>query len=115
MDLQDDLRGIFEKMEGDASKWLLVVVGVIVLLRLKLVLFACALPVLAYWHFSNGWNDDSGGGGAADAGEADDGAMDGAEPWPQGADDEDDDMGFRPAATARGKVDLDDTGKVDLD
>jgi len=35
------------------TRWALVALGVVVLLRLKFVLFAAALPVLTYWHYSN--------------------------------------------------------------
>eukprot|EP00931_Biecheleriopsis_adriatica_P109348 TRINITY_DN835_c1_g1_i2.p1 TRINITY_DN835_c1_g1~~TRINITY_DN835_c1_g1_i2.p1 ORF type:complete len:489 (-),score=105.23 TRINITY_DN835_c1_g1_i2:64-1530(-) len=48
--LQDQLHGFLSQ---DGTRWLLVVLGVVILLRLRLVLFAAALPVLAYWHYSN--------------------------------------------------------------
>lgn len=40
-----------EKIEV-MTRWALVAFGVVVLLRLKFVLFAAALPILAYWHYS---------------------------------------------------------------
>lgn len=113
MALQDDLRDIIDKMEGNGSKWLLVAVGVILLLRLKLILFACALPVMAYWHFSNQPEESSAGEG--EPVEEDDRGPDHSrsEPWPPG-DDEDDDMGFAPPQPrASPGIDRDDKDEVD--
>ncbi|CAE8643336.1 unnamed protein product [Polarella glacialis] len=51
--LQDALRGFLGKAEHNGSRWFLVAIGVVILLRLRLILFAAALPVMAYWHYSN--------------------------------------------------------------
>lgn len=53
MAVKDDLRNLLEKFEHNGARWILVAVGVIIFLRLRLITFAAALPVLAYWHFSN--------------------------------------------------------------
>jgi len=47
------VRDLLEKAKQQPARWLLVALGVAFLLRLKLVLFAAALPVMAYWHYSN--------------------------------------------------------------
>jgi hypothetical protein len=49
---KDALRDIMEKLETPTVRWALVFIGVVILLRWKLVLFAAALPVMAYWHYS---------------------------------------------------------------
>jgi len=47
------LRDLLAKLEEPTVRWALVAVGVVVLLQLRLILFAAALPVMAYWHYSN--------------------------------------------------------------
>jgi len=44
------MRDLLDQLQQPKVKWSLVVVGVAVLLRLKLVLFALALPVMAYYY-----------------------------------------------------------------
>jgi len=95
MALKDDL---LAKVESPAARWFLVAIGVIILLRLRLVLFAAALPLMAYWHYSNQQEDQTGSTGQDDAdsgGQADSvpvTSMDrgGDAPWPADDDDEDD-------------------------
>lgn len=41
------------------TRWALIALGVVVLLRLKFVLFAAALPILAYWHYSGEKTEDA--------------------------------------------------------
>eukprot|EP00435_Cladocopium_sp_Y103_P052569 s2676_g16.t1 len=61
-----------EKMEV-MTRWALVAFGVVVLLRLKFVLFAAALPILAYWHYSGAdKNEDQQEDAQAPADEEDD-------------------------------------------
>lgn len=53
MSLKETIRDLIDKAEPNAGRWLLVALGVVILLRLRLILFAAALPVMAYWHYSN--------------------------------------------------------------
>mmetsp|Transcript_7813 Transcript_7813/g.19835 ORF Transcript_7813/g.19835 Transcript_7813/m.19835 type:complete len:540 (+) Transcript_7813:224-1843(+) len=101
MALKDEL---LAKVESPAARWFLVAVGVIVLLRLRLVLFAAALPLMAYWHYSNQQEEQAGPTGQDDA-DGDDQASGGPvtsmdrggadAPWPTDEDDDDDDALFR--------------------
>lgn len=63
---KDGLRDILDKLETPAVRWALVCIGVVVLVRLRLILFAAALPVMAYWHYSNHSGAEA---SATDAGE----------------------------------------------
>lgn len=97
MALKDEL---LAKVESPAARWFLVAVGVIVLLRLRLVLFAAALPLMAYWHYSNQQEEQPGSTGPDDAdgdGQAKTGGPvtskergGGDAPWPVDDEDEDD-------------------------
>lgn len=52
------MRDILDKLEQPAVRWGLVCVGVLVLVRLRLILFAAALPVVAYWHYSHNASEE---------------------------------------------------------
>mmetsp|Transcript_60587 Transcript_60587/g.141107 ORF Transcript_60587/g.141107 Transcript_60587/m.141107 type:complete len:574 (-) Transcript_60587:200-1921(-) len=100
MALPDSLRELLGKAENNAAKLLLVAIGMVILVRLKLVLFAAALPVMAYWHFSNQLEDGNEAESAASDGRATGADADGV--WPPEDDreedevDEDDACGFQP-------------------
>lgn len=64
---KDALRDLLDKLETPAVRWALVCVGVVILVRLRLILFAAALPVMAYWHYSN--HSEEPAAAAAGAGE----------------------------------------------
>jgi len=72
---KDPMRDILDKLETPAVRWALVCIGVVILVRLKLILFAAALPVMAYWHYSKNSEeatDASGGAAEGDSGSAKD-------------------------------------------
>jgi len=62
------LRDILDKLENPAVRWALVCIGVVILVRLRLILFAAALPIMAYWHYSN-HSQEPAEASATDAGE----------------------------------------------
>jgi len=82
-DSKDGLRDLLDKLETPAVRWALVCVGVVILIRLRLILFAAALPVMAYWHYSNNSEASESSGGA----DGDD-----SSPVRDSRDDDDDDM-----------------------
>jgi len=94
---KDAMRDILDKLETPAVRWALVCIGVLILVRLRLILFACALPVIAYWHYSN--RSEEPAEASQDAGD-DEQQPQGQE---RGEDDEefdnDDDFGGRPGRT----------------
>jgi len=81
-DSKDGLRDILDKLETPAVRWALVAIGVVILVRLRLILFAAALPVMAYWHYSNHSEEPA---------EASAGTNEDDEPAPQHKDSRDDD------------------------
>lgn len=90
--MKDAFRDLLDKAEPNAGRWLLVALGVVILLRLRLILFAAALPVMAYWHYSNQQEADD--NGAEQDGETHDGAdgQNDDSAWPAGDDDEEPDF-----------------------
>jgi len=64
---KDVLRDLLDKLEQPAVRWALVCVGVVILVRLKLILFAAALPVMAYWHYSHNQASEESAEPSADA------------------------------------------------
>mmetsp|Transcript_58870 Transcript_58870/g.124847 ORF Transcript_58870/g.124847 Transcript_58870/m.124847 type:complete len:550 (+) Transcript_58870:26-1675(+) len=52
----DPIQKLLAKLEQPGVAWTLVAVGVIILVKLKLVLFACALPLVVYWRLSQAAN-----------------------------------------------------------
>jgi hypothetical protein len=74
-DSKDGLRDLLDKLETPAVRWALVCVGVVILIRLRLILFAAALPVMAYWHYSNNSEASESSGGAEDSRDDDDDDM----------------------------------------
>jgi len=109
MALTDVWRNLQEQADHNSSRWLLVVVGVLILLRFKLLLFAAALPVIAYWHYSNQPEDQAEGpegeGNEADDGDEDPADADGA--WPA-----EDDLGDEDAAFGADTRDMKPDGEV---
>lgn len=108
MALADGVRNLLARVEQQGARLLLIALGVMILLRLRLILFAAALPLMAYWHYSN---QEEAGEEPIDSGEAEDGAgaasppadaadLGGDVPWP--ADDDEDDMFAAPRATQTG-------------
>jgi len=82
------LRDILDKLETPAVRWALVCIGVVILVRLKLILFAAALPVMAYWHYSNNSSEEPADASAGAAGDEQT-----ASGQDRGRDDDDDEYG----------------------
>lgn len=65
MALADTVKELLGKVENQKAQWLILAVAMIILIRLRLILFAAALPVMAYWHYTNqaeaGASDDKDG------------------------------------------------------
>lgn len=59
--MNDLLRKLVDKLEQPAVRFTLVAIGFVILLKLRLILFAGALPVVAYWHYSNSSEDQDTG------------------------------------------------------